>query len=211
MDCRRRSFCETVWGFWKTDFWRSICKSWNKEVQVLRARTQVCDIFRTQNGLDLGRPSSARSACLFPGDTVAEESHKQRDSRESYLSFLSCFRDQKTKHFYCWGLVALIYSDHCFSFSQCKLLGELHLKTNVHFEYIQNMYIYIYIADMLFLNTGKTISNDQKGSHTSLVYNYLKCFCPLPPPPPTHHLFILSRERRRVHGRGCSVSQPYLF
>lgn len=35
----------------------------------------MCDIFRTQHGSDLGWPSSARSACSFPGDAVAEESH----------------------------------------------------------------------------------------------------------------------------------------
>lgn len=40
--------------------------------------------------------------------------------------------------------------------------------------YIYTVYIYTYILLICFLNTGKTISEDQMGSLTWLVYKYLK-------------------------------------
>lgn len=48
-------------------------KGLKKNKKILASRE--CDIFRTQTGVDLGWPSLARSACPFPGNTVAKESH----------------------------------------------------------------------------------------------------------------------------------------
>lgn len=56
------------------DFWRPIYKTWKKKGQEILT-SRECDIFRTQIGVDLGWPPLARSACPFPGNTVAKESH----------------------------------------------------------------------------------------------------------------------------------------
>lgn len=68
-DCRRRSFFKMVWG----QLQRDLKHKWTNSSRENLSRE--CDIFRTQIGFDLGWPSLARSACPFPGDTVAKESH----------------------------------------------------------------------------------------------------------------------------------------
>lgn len=65
-----------IWGdsmTFEDQFIRLEKKRTLKEKKILASRE--CDIFRTQTGVDLGWPSLARSACLFPGNTVAKESH----------------------------------------------------------------------------------------------------------------------------------------
>lgn len=92
-------------------------------------------------------------------------------------------------------------------------LGGVALKKKCKFQiYMTHVYKYTYILLICFLNTGRTISEGPDGVSHFASLQLLKMFIFF------FFLFVifvlvffLPREGWRVHGRGCSVSQPYLF